>query len=202
MILTISEVVSSICTKGKFVGYPTTYIKLQGCNLSCRHCGIKSNKRKRMSVSTIMNYITKMGNEHVIITGGEPLLQESVFVLVYDLVDRGYKVQIETNGSIEIEDTLYKRSYSYSMGIKCPSTGMSNKINLKNLNRLMAHDELRVAIGDIEDYYWAKELLKKYPNKADVVLTPIVKNGKHIGNQLAQWLLEDKLPRTRIAFPI
>jgi hypothetical protein len=74
-------------------------------------------------------------------------------------------------------------------------------MNLKNFSRLMAHDEIRVSVNDVEDYFWAKELLKKYPTKADIVFVPVVKNGKHCGTQLAQWLLEDKIPRARIAFP-
>lgn len=197
MILTISEVVSNICSEGKFAGYPTTYVKLQGCNLSCSYCNHKNTKRKRMSVQTIMNYIFKMGNEHIIITGGEPLLQETIFVLVYDLVDRGYQVMIETNGSLQLEDTLYKRSYCYSMAIKCPSSGMGNKNNYKNLGKLMAHDEVRFIIKDIEDYMFAKDIIKSYKTKANIVFIPLI-TEKNIARQLSQWLLEDKIPRARL----
>lgn len=201
MILTISEIASSICSEGKFAGYPSTYVRLKGCNLQCSYCNNDAHlKRKRMGIQTIMSYIFKMGNNHIIITGGEPLLQESMFILVYDLVDRGYSVIIETNGSIEIDETLYKRSYSYSMELKCPSSGMSSKNIYDNLSKLEVGDEVKFIIKNIDDYIFAKSITKTYSTKANYAFVPLMSESNII-MQLSQWLLEDKLPKSKITVP-
>lgn len=204
MILTISEVVSSIKGDGKNAGYPTTFIKLHGCNLNCSYCEneCRTGKKKRMSVQTVLNYIFKMGNQYVDITGGEPLLQENAQVLVYDLVERNYNVTIHTNGSKEIDECLYVRSYAYCMEIKCPSSGMEDRNIYSNLSRLITKDEVKFLIMDAEDYVFAKEVIKKYPTQASFIFSPVIKDGKHIGKDLAQWMLEDKLKKAKLGVPI
>lgn len=205
MILTMSELVSSIKGEGKNTGYPTTFVNLHGCNLNCTYCNLvcKNGKKKRMSINTVLSGIFKMGNDYVDITGGEPLLQENMFVLLYDLVDRGYKVTIHTNGSVEIDDVLYLRGYSYCLDIKCPSSGMSHKNIYSNLEKLIAKDEVKFKIKDVEDYVFAKEIIKNYPTKASFIFTPVVDEfGLNIGRELSQWLLEDKIPKARLGVPV
>ena len=204
MILTISEVVSSIKGEGKNAGCPTTFIHLHGCNLSCSYCSKKcvTGKKKRMSVTTILSYVFKMGNMNVDILGGEPLLQENTHILLYDLVERGYNVTIYTNGSKPIDDVLYVRSYSYCMELKCPSSNMDSKNLYSNLAVLHPKDEVKFQIKDVEDYVFAKEVIKKYPTKASFIFSPLIEDDKHIGKDLAQWLIEDKIPRARLGVPI
>lgn len=201
MILTISEIVSSIQGEGKFTGYPTTFVRLFGCNLKCNYCDsmyANDGKRKRMSVKTVLEYIFKMGNQHVCITGGEPLLQESIYCLIYDLVDRGINVTIETNGAVELEEYLFKRSFSYCMDIKTPSSGMSNKNIYDNLGRLLANDEVKFVIKDINDYLFAKDILRKYSTKASIIFSPCFINGVSNAKDIADWLVEDKIANTRL----
>jgi 7-carboxy-7-deazaguanine synthase len=105
--LSLSEVVPSLQGEGKYTGYPTTFVRLYGCNLNCAYCdsqyAVKSKKRKNASIETIIKAVADLGNKYVCITGGEPLLQEDVYPLVYELVYNGYIVSIETNGAIEID---------------------------------------------------------------------------------------------------
>lgn len=202
MILTVSEIVSSVQGEGRYAGYPTTFIRMYGCNLRCRFCDstyANVGRRKKMSVETVLNYVFKMGNQHVCITGGEPLLQESIYCLVYDLVERGMHVSIETNGSVEIEDTLYKRSYNYCMDIKCPSSGMSTNNCYKNLGILQNGDEVKFVISDVVDYLFAKDIIKRYPTKAQLIFSPCFDvDKKSNAHQLSQWVHEDKIPNSRL----
>lgn len=152
-----------------------------------------------MSVDTILNYVFKMGNQHVCITGGEPLTQDSVYCLIYDLVDRGYHVNVETNGAVPITEVGYKRSFTYTMDIKCPSSGMVQRNVYGNLAILQAHDEVKFVIGDLEDYVFAKEVIVKYLTKAHLIFSPcFTPDGKSNAGQIAQWLLEDKIPNARL----
>lgn len=204
MILTISEVSSNIKGEGKNAGYPTTSIKLHGCNLNCSYCDdiCRKGKKKRMSVQTVLTYVAKMGNQFIDITGGEPLLQDSSTILLYDLVDRNYNITIHTNGSIPIEDATYKRSYAYCMEIKTPSSSMESKNIYSNLEKLTSKDEVKFIISDIEDYMFAKDIIRKYPTNASYVFSPLLKGREHIGKELAQWLLEDKIYKARLGMPL
>ena len=206
MVLSISEICSGISGEGKYTGIPMTFVRLFGCNLSCLFCDTTyasgKGKRKRISIDTILTCITRMGNRHICITGGEPLLQESVYALIYELVGRKYTVTIETNGSVAIPETLYWRSFSYCMDIKCPSSGESNKNNTANLARLMDKDEVKFVVQDREDYDFAKDILKQFPTEAQIIFSPCFTDGKSNGAEISQWLLEDKIYRARLGLQI
>ena len=203
MTLTISEIVSSIQGEGKYTGCPTTFIRLFKCNLKCAFCdttyATSHGKKSRLGIETILSYVFKMGNRHICITGGEPLLQENVFVLIYELIERGYIVTIETNGSIPLEDGNSRRTYSYCMDIKCPSSKMDKFNNYENLLKLKDIDEVKFVIGDINDYIFAREVLQKYHTKAIKVFSPVIPSeDETLPAQLAQWLIEDKIPNSKL----
>lgn len=203
MTLTVSEIVSSVQGEGKYTGFPTTFIRLFKCNLKCSFCDTtyaqSKGSKRRLSIDTILSYVFKMGNKHICITGGEPLLQENIFVLIYELVDKGYLVTIETNGSVLLESGDNRRMYSYCMDIKCPSSKMDKYNKYENLLELRDTDEVKFVIGDINDYLFAREVLQKYHTKAVKVFSPVMPNkDQTLPAQLAQWLIEDKIPNSKI----
>jgi 7-carboxy-7-deazaguanine synthase len=205
-LLSVTEIVSSLQGEGKHTGYPCTFIRFHGCNLRCRWCdaphAVTKRKRKKMSIDTVCTHAYRMGNNYVCITGGEPLLQDDCLPLVYELQTRGYKVSIETNGSIEI-DAHYPRSYHFTMDIKCPSSGMTNHNCYENLEELLAQDEVKFVIQDIEDYCFAKEVLEEYNVIASIIFSPMFdKQGNSNACDLAQWILEDKIYNARLGVQI
>lgn len=205
MQLLVSEIASSIQGEGQYTGFPTTFVRLHGCNLKCGYCDTRyacAGRKKRMSVTSVLSYIHKMGNQHVCITGGEPLLQNSVFCLIYDLVDRNYKVTIETNGAVEIEPSTYLRSYSYCMDIKCPSSNMTSKNIYSNLENLLAKDEVKFVISDRADYEFAKEVLKEHHTIAQIIFSPCFVDGKSNAKEISEWILEDKLINARLGVQV
>lgn len=204
MQLTISEIVSSVQGEGKYTGYPTTFIRLFGCNLNCSYCDslyAKQGRKKRVGVDSVLGTVFKMGNQHVCITGGEPLLQETLFCLIYDLVGRGYIVSIETNGAVEIED-VSSRSYIYCMDIKSPSSGMSDHNCFINLQRLKPTDEVKCVVQNYEDYQYLKGVLSTFPTRAPIIISPCFINGKSNAKEIAFWLLEDRIPNARLGVQI
>lgn len=203
MTLTVSEIVSSVQGEGKHTGCPTTFIRLFKCNLKCAFCDTKyaqsQGNKRRLSIDTVLSYVFKMGNRHICITGGEPLLQENVFVLIYELVERGYIISIETNGSVLLESGDNKRSYSYCMDIKCPSSKMDRFNRYENMAELKDIDEVKFVIGDINDYLFARDILHKYPTKATKIFSPVMPNeDETLPAQLAQWLVEDRVPNCKL----
>lgn len=207
MALTVSEIFSSIQGEGKFTGYSTTFIRLYGCNCRCLYCdsmyAVTGRRKKFLGIDKILYIVTKMRNQHICITGGEPLLQaEELYPLIYELVERGYKVGIETNGTIKIDDD-YPRSYFYTMDVKCPSSGMEKLNVYENLLELQAQDEVKFVISDLYDYEFAKNVLQKYPTKASIIFSPVFGNdGTNSIDLVTELIAEDKPINARIGLQL
>lgn len=194
--LRVHEIFSTIQGEGYDTGIPCTFVRLWGCNVKCVYCDQPQCKTdlKKMSVGKIVDEIRKLRVKSVCITGGEPLIQEEVYTLIYELVCLGYAVSIETNGTVEIQDTM-RRSYKYVMDVKCPSSGVCYKNLFSNLAILHPSDEVKFVIADEEDYNFMKKTLRQYPTKAKVLLSPMFDYNlkQTIGKDLCDWVLRDKL---------
>ena len=95
----INEIFTSIQGEGHFTGAPAVFVRTSGCNLHCSFCDTKHNNGTEMSAESIVDEISKTIYHHVVITGGEPTLQPDLPQLVERLHERGYFIQIETNGT-------------------------------------------------------------------------------------------------------
>lgn len=203
----IIEIVEGIQGEGKYTGYPTTFVRTHGCNCRCTYCDTiysYTQKRRKLNIEGIVKKVQQLKNRYVCITGGEPLLQkDEVTMLVLELRSLNFEVSIETNGTIEIDYTPYRRTYSYTMDIKCPSSGSAELNNYNNLRVLQFNDEVKFVISDRKDYDFAKKVLYKYPTNAKVIFSPCFNsNGESNGHEIAGWLLEDKLTDVRIGLQI
>lgn len=171
----IAEIFSSIQGEGKYTGFPTTFIRVYGCPFKCSYCDTEYAKvdYRKVSLDKVMREVFRRGLKHICITGGEPLLDEDVYPLIYELLSYSYIVTVETSGLVEIDDCGYSRSYSYCMDIKCPCSGMQDKNVYKNLEKLKANDEVKFVVKDEQDLAFAKDVLKKYPTKATIIFSPL-----------------------------
>lgn len=125
---------------------------------------------------------------------------DTVYPLILELCSLNFKVSIETSGCVPIEADPYIRSFKYVMDIKCPSSGVSRKNIYSNLMNLQSKDEVKFVISDRKDYEFMKEVLKKYPTQAKILLSPCFdKDFKPlVGSDLVDWILEDKLFNCRV----
>ena len=105
----ILEVFSSVQGEGLCVGERQIFIRFHGCNLKCAFCDLdKSAKPVDTDIEKVLREIDKLNADHihnkVAITGGEPLLHY-IFLesLLPELADKGYKVYLETNGTLASE---------------------------------------------------------------------------------------------------
>ncbi len=144
-----------------------------------------------MSIETVMNEIKKFDSKRVEITGGEPLLQEETFLLVDKLLENGYTVLLETNGSIGLNNLDSK--VIKIIDIKTPGSGCEGSFKMKNLAFLNPDDEIKFVLMDRKDFEWAKEMIEKHNLncKANVLLSPVSEelNPK----DLSEWILQEGL---------
>lgn len=123
--------------EGSQAGTPVIFLRLSGCNRwsgrpedkaksICSFCDTDFLGGEMLSSNEIRNRIDGLRQpysgqhtKHLVISGGEPLLQLDA-ALVKDLVEFGLKVHLETNGSIEIEDTFAELFHHITMSPKQP----------------------------------------------------------------------------------
>ncbi|MFA5032812.1 MAG: radical SAM protein [bacterium] len=190
----VFEIFKSLQGESTFQGLPCVFVRLAGCNLRCVWCDTKYAYKggKEMSILQIMEIIKSYKTPLVEITGGEPLLQEEIYNLITKILDNGYRLLIETNGSFPIN--RISRKAIKILDIKCPGSGMQGKICWQNLKKLNHKDEIKFVISDYEDYKWAKSIVKKYDLLKHIVLfSPVCKKDKKLISSLSEWLLKDNL---------
>ena len=102
----VSEIFQSIQGEGPDAGKRAVFIRMHGCNLACTWCDTKyaweEGSFYELDAKAIMDWIHRVpGINHIVITGGEPLLQlEELTPLIETLKESGRHVAIETNGTI------------------------------------------------------------------------------------------------------
>ena len=89
--------------EGPYTGHRSIFIRLGGCNLACEFCDTKFDGFTTMSLQDICAKVLLLSNDDeidlIVITGGEPFRQP-IEELCRILIEYGYKVQVETNGTL------------------------------------------------------------------------------------------------------
>jgi len=126
------------------------------------------------------------------VTGGEPLVQPESLPLMTRLCDAGYTVLLETSGAVDIAP-VDPRAHII-LDVKCPGSGMTDRMHWPNLSQLAAKDEAKFVMADRADYDWAREILTQYDlaSRCPVLFSPVF--GSLDVRQLAEWTLADRLP--------
>lgn len=191
--IVVNEIFRSIQGESTYAGLPTTFIRTTGCNLRCSWCDTKYayENGTGMTVVDITDKVKRLGSGLVEITGGEPLLQEGVGGLARHLLDSGFNVMIETNGSIDI-GKIDKRA-TIVMDVKCPGSGMSERMRWENLDVLDRKDQVKFVIADRADYVWTLDLLGRYKRLLDQTILFSPAFGLMPPDDLASWILEDNI---------
>ncbi len=192
MTIHVNEIFYSIQGESTYAGLPCVFVRLAGCNLACSYCDTRyaAVVEQQLEIGEILENIRTFGCRRVEITGGEPLLQAETPELIRRLLDAGYTVLLETNGSRDI-DVIDPRCVRI-VDIKCPSSGESDRMDWQNLERLTQDDQLKFVLSDRADFIFAMETLRRLPPdrlpSGHVLFSPVW--GVLSPALLAQWILE------------
>lgn len=192
--LHVNEIFTTIQGEARFTGTPSLFIRLQGCPVGCPWCDTKhtwelENEKKVLSFQSMLSkledaptyaevlpeylfdYCTKQPISHIVITGGEPFMQD-IQSFTKALCDSGYKVQVETSGTrpIHCDDRTW---ITLSPKIDMPGGFEICNESLRRAN------EIKMPVENQSDIIRLMALLKNadHPD-IDVWLQPVSMNQK------------------------
>ncbi|MBI4231716.1 7-carboxy-7-deazaguanine synthase QueE [Candidatus Peregrinibacteria bacterium] len=129
----VSEIFYTIQGEGPSIGKPAIFLRLAGCHLRCVWCDTKYtwklNSGKKMSSTEIIEEIKKFPSKHLVITGGEPLIQQNALIELLEKL-KGYYIEIETSGSLKSSLDKYVNHYNCSPKL---SNSKNKSIKLEKL---------------------------------------------------------------------
>jgi 7-carboxy-7-deazaguanine synthase len=203
--LRINEIFYSIQGESTWAGCPCVFVRLTGCPLRCTYCDTEYAFREgsKRSADDVVAEVCSYPCVLVEVTGGEPLAQASVHVLVKRLCDLGRTVLIETGGACDI-GPCDPRSIVI-MDLKTPGSGEVERNLWSNIEKLRPQDEVKFVITDRADFDWALDVIRRHDlaGRVKAVLMSAVFEqppGREIEGceglsprELAEWMLAERL---------
>jgi len=169
----VCEHFRSIQGEGLMIGSLTYFIRLTGCNLSCSWCDTKYSNEEEGTETPVKNIMDVVkDDQNVCITGGEPLLQNDVYELMEELLKRGKTTVLETNGSVSLSKVPKDPKLIISMDIKCPSSGMEDKMDMSNIALLKPTDQLKFVVENKKDLEYAISIIEKGVD-CNIIISPV-----------------------------
>ncbi|PAF50563.1 7-carboxy-7-deazaguanine synthase QueE [Helicobacter sp. 13S00477-4] len=156
--LPVSEIFYSFQGEGEFIGTPSVFLRLGGCNLKCIGFGIKNSyegntilgcdsiyaanghfSKEWKSYDSSQILIDKIQNFSsnkfdIVITGGEPSLHFKNPVLLKTIeyfLQKGHRISIESNGSIDFVFNDILKELHFTLSIKLSNSGESYSKRIK-----------------------------------------------------------------------
>lgn len=100
--LDIQQIFRTLQGEGPYAGWPAVFVRLGGCNLACDFCDTEFESFSAQTLDIVVERVRELAAGNcclAVITGGEPLRQP-IAPLCEALLASGFKVQIETNGTL------------------------------------------------------------------------------------------------------
>jgi len=199
------EVFASIQGEGPTTGTPTVFLRLGICNLACSWCDTKytwdwssysfSKRVMSMEISSVREIITSYGLRHLVVTGGEPLLQQNALAdILQSIDDSDLYCEIETNGTLLPSKELINLISQWNVSIKLSNSHNELKLRerpsaIKSFVSLET-SYFKFVIVQPTDIPEVLNLVDEYNIPADrVVLMPEGTTGKTI-NDRGKWISE------------
>lgn len=203
--------------EGPSTGQQALFVRLAGCHLSCAWCDTGftwdaerydlAAERRPATVAELLGWATQSGTRLVVVTGGEPLLQQHALVpLVTALAAGGHRVEIETSGTIVPRPGLSAAVTAFNVSPKLGSSRLPEhrRIRLDTLRAFSATGKAvwKFVVTDVADLDEIQRLVTRVGamqpvwvmpegTAAEVVLDrmrllaqPVIDRGWHLSTRL------------------
>ncbi|EFL12531.1 MULTISPECIES: 7-carboxy-7-deazaguanine synthase QueE [Actinomycetes] len=188
--------------EGPSIGRRAVFIRLMNCNLTCKNCDTPYTwDRTRFdldaegtvaSISDLLAWVTVQSVDLVVITGGEPLMQQrSLTALAQGLADAGLEVEVETNGTIVPAPDLLAWVTRFNVSPKLSSFGAGMPISKRIKGRVLGHFAasglavFKFVVSSIADLDEITELVADH-DLAPVYVMPEGRTAEEVTRRLAE----------------
>lgn len=202
--LRVAEVFQSIQGEGRFTGTQSVFLRTTGCNLRCWFCDTPYTswepEGQQRPWRDVLAQILSFDCQHVVITGGEPLLQPNLVLLSSELKRAGKIITVETAGTVFRPVTADLMSISPKLENSTPDVNISarwahrhaaRRINREALTQLMSvYDaQLKFVVDRPRDIYDIQSFLTAMPPlpRSQVWLMPQARTIEEV-REKAEWL--------------
>ena len=159
----IAEIFHSIQGEGLLAGVPSIFIRTSGCNLRCHWCDTPYASWKpegpEMSIEEILKKISEWDCNHIVLTGGEPMIASDLPELAEALKNQGKHITIETAG------TILPNSISCDLASISPKLSNSTPSLERDPAWAKKHDSTRLQPEVISEW------IRKYPVQLKFVVS-------------------------------
>ena len=202
----ISEVFASIQGEGILAGVPSLFIRTSGCNLRCQWCDTPytswAPEGEEWAVDQIMEWVEgQAGYRHVVLTGGEPMIQPELPDLARRLGDSGFLITVETAGTVYVDLACDLMSISPKLANSTPwamdggrraEAHERLRINGEVLRRLVEgyEHQLKFVVGDPSDVDEIKQVIDVCGARPERVLLMPEGRTAEVLRERGVWLVE------------
>jgi 7-carboxy-7-deazaguanine synthase len=180
--LYVNEIFDSVQGEGVSAGMHCAFLRLVGCNLSCTWCDtkytwdwkhhVRSQETRRMEIADLAQRL--QAAPALVITGGEPLLQQSGIEALLRLLPVGLHIEVETNGTLPPRSALLRRVNQWNISPKLSGAGgdQERRILLSVLQMLATEQNayLKLVVSSELEFAEAQALVARLAWPASRVL--------------------------------
>ena len=194
----------SINGEGPRAGELAVFLRFKGCNLRCSYCDTMwANEPDCPYVEEtpqeLYNYVKSTKVKNVTLTGGEPLLQQDMDQLLKLLTeDEELRVEVETNGTVNLKMFTARNRPVFTMDYKLPSSQWEQAMLTGNFSVLQKEDTVKFVCGSREDMDRAVEMIKEYDliNRCHVYFSPVF--GKIEPADMVEYMIRNQINDARL----
>jgi 7-carboxy-7-deazaguanine synthase len=171
--LLVSEIFESVQGEGPSAGEAAIFLRLARCNLHCRYCDTRytwdferyryADEVHERDLADVAAELTKGTSGRLIVTGGEPLLQQRALGSLLALLPPTWFVEVETNGTLSPDPALAERVDQWNVSPKLSNGGDPESLRIRPaaLAALLATERatLKLVVGSASDVAEAEALV-------------------------------------------
>jgi 7-carboxy-7-deazaguanine synthase len=188
-----------------------TFLRLAACNLRCRYCDTPytwdferfdaSSEVHTHLIDALADHLLADNPQRLVVTGGEPLLQQQALVALFERLPAALAIEIETNGTILPLAALFDRVSQWNVSPKLAFSGMpSDERLVRSVLEAFAACErawLKLVVAEPSDMQEGDQIIADLGWPSDrVVWMPEGTSAQRL-NLRGRWLAEQAVARNQ-----